>query len=73
MSWVYELLMILMADLSFHAFIAIAKAAVLANRELVDEDRQPLKIQILVEEGAHLFFVALGKDISRNPLLPSRP
>ena len=41
-------IMILMVDLSFHAFVAIAKAAVLANRELVDEDRQPLQIQVLV-------------------------
>ena len=40
--------MILMADLSLHAFIAITKAAVLANGELVNKDRQSLEIQILV-------------------------
>ena len=40
--------MILMADLSLHAFIAITKAAVFANGELVNKDRQSLEIQILV-------------------------
>ena len=43
-----EIDMILMADLSLHAFIAITKAAVLANGELVNKDRQSLQIQILV-------------------------
>ena len=43
-----EIDMILMADLSLHAFIAITEAAVLANGELVNKDRQPLEIQILV-------------------------
>ena len=40
--------MILMGNLGFHSFVAITKAAVLANRELVDKDRQPLQVQILL-------------------------
>ena len=49
----------LFTNLGFHAFIAITKAAVLSNRELVHKDRKPLQIEVLILIRVQLLVLVL--------------
>ena len=65
---------ILKLHLCLHALVAITKATVLVNGELVDEDRQSLNVQILIRAQVLLiiliFFFKIINGVTSLKKLP---